>query len=352
MPPKPIALNLEFARVFTTFENGTGEDISRVIIGSGKPLDADAVPNERMCDGHVTLKGNDDQGELVPGMPYRFFGKWDEHHKHGWQFHFRQFVKCEPHSRFGVARYLARYAPGIGSTLANRLFDLYGTDACKVLRTEPDRAAAECKGLNRERAEGAAAALREIVELEDTKIELTNLFGGRGFPGVLTDQCIKRWGILSPKRIARDPFTLLVNDMPGCGFARCDRLYLDLGLNPARMKRQAICTWHVLHSDSTGHTWFPLEVVKRGLMQHVGGTTPNVNRAVKLAIRAGWLAVKKDEAGGWWFAESQKARNERVLAQQITELSQWNKPMRTSTTTETSGPTPTESNLCLTTNDA
>lgn len=344
MPPKLTSINLEFARIFTTFENGTGEDVSRVIIGSGKPLDGETVDAERLRDGHVTLKGNDDQGELIPGMPYRFFGRWDQHHKHGWQFQFRQFVKCEPHSRFGVARYLARYAPGIGHVLANRLFDLYGTDACKVLRMEPDRAAAECKGLCRERAEGAAAALREIVELEDTKIELTNLFAGRGFPGALIDQCIKRWGILSPKRIARDPFTLLVNDMPGCGFSRCDRLYLDLGLNPARLKRQAICAWHVLHSDSTGHTWFPLEVVKRGLMQHVGGVSPNVKRAVKLAIRAGWLSVKQDDAGSWWFAEAGKARNERLLAEQITELSQWRM--------DASGPIPTESNLCLTTSEA
>lgn len=328
MPPaKTISINCEFHRVFTVFENAD----SRTIIGCAKPSDDDAakIDDEKIeKDGTIRLKGDDNEAELVVGLSYRFYGKWDNHHKHGWQFVFRQFVKIEPHSRVGVARYLARYAPGIGSTLANRLFDAFGTDACKVLRNDPASAVAAVKGLKFEVAQAAGRALAEIVELEDTKIELTNLFSGRGFPGSLIDTVIKRWGILAPKRIARDPFTLLVNDLPGCGFSRCDRLYLDLGLNPARLKRQAICAWHVLHSDSSGHTWFPYDKVSQGLLQLIGGAKVETKRAMKLAIRAGWLSSKKDASGAWWFAEAQKAMNETRLAERIRELQEWNQTLK------------------------
>ena len=266
------------------------------------------------------VKGNAEEGELVPGLPYQFFGSWEEHPKHGKQFKFQQFLKREPHSRHGLVAYLERYAPNIGPTLAARLYDAFGGEAVKVLRTQPEQAAAACDRLTIEKAVEASEALKKLAALEDTKIELTNLFAGRGFPGALVDECVTKWHILAPARIKRDPFTLLVHGMAGCGFARCDRLYLDLGLPADRLKRQVICLWHVIRSDMSGNTWLPAEEVVQQLRQHVSGAAVKPQKAIRGGVMAGWLAKREDADGVLWIADGERAANEKYLAEQLIDL--------------------------------
>ena len=184
--------------------------------------------------------GSVPEGELITGCPYQFFGSWVEHVTHGKQFRFSQVLKKEPHSQHGVIAYLVRYATHVGPQVAQALFDQFGSDAVKMLRTQPEAAANVSRYLNLMQATEASEALKQLEKLEDTKIELTNLFAGRGFPMALVDDCVTAWGILAPTRIKRDPHSLLVNEFSGCGFDRCDRLYVDLGLPIDRLKRQVI----------------------------------------------------------------------------------------------------------------
>lgn len=279
----------------------------------------------------IVIIGNAPQGEFIPGLTYRFLGRWDEDRKDKYtgrvekQFKFAQFVKAEPHSRYGLVSYIAKYAPGIGPVIAGRLFDAFGSDAVKVLREYPEKAVtvANFKGrtlLTLEKATEAADKLRSMGRMEDTKIELTGIFTGRGFPHTLVEQCIKVWGVLAPKRIARDPFSLLVRRLPGAGFARCDRLYNDLGLPPGRLKRQLICLWHAIRTDNNGNTWHPASHCKTALEQAVSGCKVNFVRAVKLGLRSRWLASHRDAAGILWLAEFSKAENEQIVAERLAML--------------------------------
>lgn len=280
----------------------------------------------------VIVKGNAPIGEFIPGLTYRFGGRWDDDRvdprtkEVEKQFKFTHFTKAEPHSRYGLVSYLSKFAPGIGPVIAGRLFDEFGTDAVKVLREFPAKAVAALAGgsgrslLTQEKAEFAADKLKTMGRMEDTKIELVGLFHGRGFPHQLVDQCIKVWGVLAPKRVARDPFSLLVRRLSGCGFARCDRLYNDLGLPTGRLKRQMICLWHSLKSDNAGNTWFPAEQCKTLLEQSVSGVKVNFVRAVNLGLRSRWLAKYRDSDGKLWLAEFAKAENERVVAERLADM--------------------------------
>lgn len=258
--------------------------------------------------------------QWVTGVEYRFLGKWTEHRQYGRQFKFDQFLRGEPHSRVGVVNYLAKFARNIGPSLASRLYDQYGSEAIKILRTDPAMASCEIKGLTLQRAHEAAATLQEHVALEDTRVELTNLFAGRGFPGALVDQVIEAYGILAPKRIARDPFCMLVAGFSGCGFARCDRLYCDLGLPLDRLKRQMICIWHVLREDSNGNTWTKRDDALRRFGELIGGTVPRPKRALQLGYRSGWIAKFVDDSKTVWLAEAEKAAQEAYLAERLREL--------------------------------
>ncbi|HWB00982.1 MAG TPA: helix-hairpin-helix domain-containing protein [Pirellulales bacterium] len=288
-------------------------------------------------DGTCVKGDEKSDGDLMPGVPYQFYGRWKNDPEHGRYFRFQMYSAKEPHSKAGIVGYLRRYACGVGPAIAARLFDAFGSEAVKVLRTQPDIAvAASGKYLTIEKAREAATALQAIAELEDTKIELADLFSGRGFPGVLVEECINRWGILAPARIRRDPYSLLVNEMSGCGFARCDRLYTDLGLPLHRIKRLVVCLWHVLHSDTSGNTWFDADEIKVRFGEQVGvlgeiqeagdrprRLRPGFRNAVRCAVRAGWLAKRRDDTGKLWLAESQRAENERYLAEKLAELMQW-----------------------------
>ena len=273
------------------------------------------------CEGEmkVVISGASEATELVPGMTYRFLGHYEDHSR-GRQFKVQQFQIREPNSRRGLTTYLARYAPNIGPAIAGQLYDAFGSEAVTKLRTEPELAASKCRSLTVEKAYEAADALQALVKFEETKIALMNLFAGLGFPNALIELCVSKWGILAAERVRRDPFTMLVNDMPGAGFARCDRLYIDLGLNPRKLKRQVICLWNELQSSMDGHTWFPLEPIVRRLGELVGEVKVNAKKAVRLGVRSGWLAVRQDEAGGWWIASGKHAASEEFLAERVCEL--------------------------------
>jgi hypothetical protein len=282
-------------------------------------------------ESSVIVKGDAPIGEFIPGLTYRFGGRWDDDRVDPRtkavekQFKFTHYTKAEPHSRYGLVSYLAKFAPGIGPMIAGRLFDAFGSDAVKVLREFPEKAvvAANAGGrslLTSEKAEAASAVLKSMGKMEDTKIELVGIFHGRGFPHTLVNHCIRVWGVLAPRRVHRDPFSLLVRRFPGCGFARCDRLYSDLGLPPGRLKRQMICLWHSLRTSGEGHTWFPADHCKRALEQAVSGVKVNFVRTVKLGLRSRWLAKHIDASGQLWLAEYAKAESEIAVADKLASL--------------------------------
>jgi exodeoxyribonuclease V alpha subunit len=278
-------------------------------------------------EGKINVLGRAKEDALTPGLTYEFSGSWGETNDFGRNFNFTVFTQKEPLSRNGVVTYLQKYAPGVGPSVATRLFDEFGVDAVKMLRQSPEKVVAVPsigRFLTIEKAKEAAAVLRSIAELEDTKIELTNLFSKRGFPAALVEECVSKWGILATKIVRRDPFVMLVNHMPGCGFDRCNRLYQDLGLPLDRLKRQTICIWHVLNSDSSGHTWIDAEFATEKLAAAIGmGGKVRRKKAILLGCRSGWLARKRDESGRLWLAEGDRAKAEKNVAERLVALGNW-----------------------------
>lgn len=282
-------------------------------------------PCECACKSQsVTVKGTADPNEFIQDLEYRFWGKWGKADKYGRQFEFKQLKRDEPHSRVAVVGYLRQFATGIGPVYASQLWDAFGADAVRVLRTDPARAAAAI-GITASKAMSASEALNTDGQNEDLRLELVQLLDGRGFNKKLIETVIKLWGLAAPQRIRRDPFTLLINRLPSCGFARCDRLYQDLGLPLDRLKRQFVCIWKSLKDDGDGHTWHPIEVAEIAIRQGISGlgvdmTQLDWRKAVRLGVRAGWLRARKCEQGRWWIAEAKKANNEASVAGDMRRL--------------------------------
>lgn len=270
-----------------------------------------------------SVKGDADPENLLQGITYRFYGSWGKP-KPPWgaPFEFLQLIQEEPHTRTAVVAYLTKYASGIGPVFAGRLWNAYQSRAVSQLRSNPDECA-DAIGIDRSKARVASKCLVEFAATEDTRLELTSLFDGRGFPKTLVEAVIEKWGIHAPKIIRRDPFTLLVNRLPGCGFDRCDSLYCDLGLPPGRLKRQFAAIWRALKESGSGNTWHPVSVAKQAIEEKISGIGESASkwkRAVVLGVRSKWLASRVDETGQIWIAENRQAQNEKATADNIKRL--------------------------------
>lgn len=266
----------------------------------------------------ITIKIACAPDDLVPNLTYRFYGHWTTHPKHGRQFLAKTFVRSQPHGQAGVIRYLMQ-CPHVGQATASKLWEKFAGDAVRILREQPDVAAAAIGGqFSEEKAVEAAAFLEREKGLEAATIDLINLLGGRGFPRDTARKAIAEFGNVAAELVKRNPY--LLQRFRGCGFLRCDQMFLDLGGHPARLKRQAYCCWHTLASNTDGHTWFPKGEMVAGLATKIGGAEIRPLEAAKLAKRGRLIAVHRDNLQGLWFAEARKARNESTVARRVCEM--------------------------------
>lgn len=323
-----LELTAIFERERLRFENADGD----TIIGEARPVNGEVGEP-------IAIKGKAERDELQQHLSYRFYGHWTEYHNKRTgrlerQFSFKTFVASQPHGRAGIITYLKKAGEGhnIGQATSVQLWEKFGPDAVRILRESPEVVAAAIKRLSLEDCQAAAKWLKEKQDLEDCTIELASLFDGRGFPKSLPSAVVKVFGNKAADLIKRDPYRLM--HFRGCGFRRCDALYLELGLDPARLRRQAFCAWYTVASNTDGHTWFPAQFAASGVQAMVGGAKARPARAIKLATRIcklnkdthGALSVIR-EAGGAvveagtnvFVAEGRKAWCEAKVAELVAD---------------------------------
>lgn len=295
--------------------------------------EADSFHYGELEDG-TEIEGKMYDDHLQKGVFYEFYGKWVEK-KGRRKFAFDHYIVRIPNTREGIIAYLSKFCVGIGPSIAGRMYDEWGADAVKTLRTDPWLVANNeyiaRTGFTLEKAVEASKSLAKMAHLEDTKIKLMGMFEGRSFPGTIIDECIREWDIRAPLRISRDPFAMLVAGLSGCGFARCDKMYLDFALPPERRKRQTICLWHILNSDKAGHTWLSKDYCFSTLKQSVGSANIRADQALEIGTKTGWIAKYKDAESQEWLAEGKRAAAERYIAKKIAHLEAWSKRGMTAT---------------------
>lgn len=272
-------------------------------------------------EGGQTITGTVTDGIPEQGRTYRFFGHWKNSPKYGKQFKSAVFTEHEPHNREAVLAYLKRHlrGTGIGEKGFIRVWDAYGSESIRVLRTQPIDVARSLN-FSEDSCIAASKRLAEHARTEHTAVDLMGLFAGRGFPAATIRAAIDKWGAMAPAIIRRDPFSLMTHSLPGCGFARCDTLYMSLGLDPSRLKRQTLCAWNHLVQSGSGDTWFPIEAGAEGIRLKVGSADIHPARALKLGVRSKWLRARLDEDGKRWIGDHDKTGSEISVAESVMRL--------------------------------
>lgn len=314
------------------FANADGDTIvgdARIVADPSSDGDVD-TSSGRM----ISVKGQADIDELSSYLSYRFYGRFTSYTNRRTgieeeQFHFQSFVKNQPYDRAGVIAYLceAGAGNGLGAARAATLWDVYQSDAVRVMRETPlvarETLVNSRQSILEEQALKIAAWLEEEKAIEACKLELTTLMNGRGFPKTTIREAVREWGNAAAERIRRNPYILM--QFRGCGFKRADAMYLDLGLPAVAIKRQTLCAWHSIAKNTEGHTWFPLKIAVDGIRTNIAGAAIDDRKALMLAKRAKALSFMRtnragelvQSGGDIWCAESRKARNELRLAEYI-----------------------------------
>lgn len=267
-----------------------------------------------LIDGTV-IKGKAKRGALQYGLTYRFSGRWTNHPKWGRQFHFNGVTLSQPAGQRGVTLYLSR-AAGIGPAIAQAIWDAFGDESVRILREDPERVADTIPGLSVETAHNAAKMFALESAIESTMVELIGLLAKRGFPKTLPERCYAQWGASAPDVIRENPYALA--NFHGVGFLLCDRLYLELGGDPAAINRQGMCLWHAVRSNTEGHTWHRFDTIAQYLKQSISGADLAPEKALDWAVENN-LLVTRTEAGCLWVAEARLAAHESRIADCIRE---------------------------------
>lgn len=262
-----------------------------------------------------TVVGPASRDALVSGMEYDFAGKWKTHPQYGKQFEFSQFIARTPMTTAGVMSYLNRYLfgtnCGIGEAKAHRLIAELGAEHClDVMRTDPQRVAAVAS-ISIAKAKQAQATLQRYAKEEQVRVELAKLFHGRGFNQKLTEKLVSEFGLMAAKKVASDPYTMLVRRMPSAGFDRCDKLYRDLGLPQNKLKRQMVCIWSLINK-ANGSVWLKVDDVVSDLRRMVLSEI-SPERAVRGGTLAGLFTVLTDGDGVEWIANASDAGAEQGI---------------------------------------
>lgn len=275
-----------------------------------------------VLDNKVTVKGEIDEPTTdfpawIVGKRMRWLGFWAEHVRYGEQFEFATYLEDRPLGRKAVVNWVTRNCDGIGPVKANALVDQYGDDTIHILTHRPEQTVDDGI-LDHALAYTASSGLQAEDGLCRTKVELFGMLAGHGFPRKAVQKCIEKWGAKAADIIRRNPFAPMVARISGFGFKRCDSFYLSLNLPKNKLNRQMLAAWYAIANDSDGNTWHSAVIVKRAILSAVGNKDDmQVEKALTLGLRAGWLAERTDDDGSRWIAQAAKAQDELTLARLV-----------------------------------
>ncbi|MEL7335881.1 MAG: helix-hairpin-helix domain-containing protein, partial [Planctomycetota bacterium] len=237
------------------------------------------IGNAWIAGDVVGVKGTTDRDELRVGQTYRFFGSWTTYLNKRTgiqekQFAFRSFVTHVPHDPDGLANYLAAAGRGnsIGPAKAIKLVQHFGVydvlERCRESSEEVSRVAK----IPADHAERFAAVLREQQATENATLEVDRILSSNGFAKSLPRRVINTWGNQAANEITSNPFALM--DFAGVGFRLADKLWVNLQKDLRDIQRQMYCMWHLMASDSEGHTWFRAAEIGGQLRNQIGSASP------------------------------------------------------------------------------
>ena len=214
-------------------------------------------------NGYTVLRLADEAGEihtLVGTIPCPAVGErisatgvWEDHPRHGIQFHAEELDRLLPEDAEEIENYLASGSVrGIGRVTAERIVSRFGKDSLAVLADEPQKLTA-VKGITAKKAQELSADFRARLSLRTLMDFLTRY----SLPMATGMQLYRRYGAEATETVQRNPY-LLTEDDYGVRFSTADEMALSLGM-PAEsdLRVRAAVIFELRHNEGNGHIFLP-----------------------------------------------------------------------------------------------
>lgn len=161
---------------------------------------------------------------LVEGQTYSFSGIVAEY-KMEKQLAVKEYYPCKPLNKKGIIAYLQTLY-GLKSK-AEQIYDVFGDDSIKVLMEDPMKVASSIKGIGKKSVVKWQVQLKELEEDQYLYIKLL----GYGVSEKNATTLLKKYGARIVELIEKNPY-MLMKEIRGYGFLKCDKLALENGLSP------------------------------------------------------------------------------------------------------------------------
>jgi exodeoxyribonuclease V alpha subunit len=232
-------------------------------------------------------------GHVTAGEQLVCTGAFSQHPRYGWQFSVETFRSALPRWPEGIALWLMRRVPGIGSTFAGAIVDHFGAEQVfaeldrrperlREVRTKAGRA------ISRRSVERAIAAWREVATIREVEAFLFT----HGISAGLAARLVRRYGDEVVAVLRQDPYRLV--ELPRVGFKIADGIAHSLGVElDAPQRLQAGLRFVLEEAESDGNTFLPLRELwqRAGRLLGVGELDP-LESAVRALAAAGEVIVE------------------------------------------------------------
>jgi len=247
----------------------------------------------------------------APGMDVTLTGEWADHRDYGRQFKFSFIRMNRPEGEDAMERYLASgLIRGVREATARNIVRAFGSDALRVIETEPERLA-DIKGISLNRAMEIHESYLQQAAMRDVVIGLSEY-------GITAGQAVKlyrQYGDRTLTVVTTDPYAL-VDDVEGIGFLTADRIARQVGIAFDSPFRIAAGIKHALSRAASegGHTCLPAERLVAFAADMLGCEADDVENQLYDLILNGKLCARRVSGQdmvflpAFWTFESEIAR--------------------------------------------
>lgn len=183
------------------------------------------------------------------GITVKLFGSLQENKKYNtWDFKFERY-ETNIEEGAGIAKLLAREAPGIGPGLAARIITIFGEDSLSVITKDYARLT-QIPGITIEKAKTLSEWVKKEIAVINTKQKLYKI----GLMPAQVSKVIVKYGADAERKIKSDCFSL--TEIHGFGFKTVSSIADMLGIpedDPGRIKAAIHYSIEEL-CESDGHT--------------------------------------------------------------------------------------------------
>ena len=248
---------------------------------------------------HLILKDKSDVSitgsfpMLNEGLEYEFKGYYKEHLKYGRQFIVQSYQRSEKMDKNGIISYLSSDKfYGIGKKIAEKIVAYLGEDCINKILDNKDI----LDGIvNSTKKDIIYNTLKENLDIERIYIKLYSF-------GLSTKMVEKLFGIYNTKvveKIEQNPY-ILIDEVEGFGFKKCDTLALSMGIKPDDILRLSSAIKYSLDTicNNEGFTYLTnLQLINSAneFLNDENITNDKLNDALNYLITKNKVIMKDDK---------------------------------------------------------